>query len=123
MEEILACDDIHMSFVQIAFSLKTKEEVTHLMSYFSEPFAKILLDRLAYQAGHLSDQERLRIEELFNIEHPYFGRMKVMGNPSPEEAMMCGFLRKTLKEVRDLAQEQRQKALQLIRIGHPISTV
>lgn len=57
--------------------------------------------QLGYSFGYLSFPERKRLEELFDVEHPIFGKASVLGEPTHEEAFLCGKLGKTLMELRN----------------------
>ena len=57
---------------------------------------------LGYYAGYNSNEVRERVEELFECEHPVFGKIKELGPPTTKEAFDCGFKRITLKELRSL---------------------
>lgn len=59
---------------------------------------------LAYHAGYFDDETRERVERLFDCEHPIFGKFLEMGQPTSDEAVQCGFQRKTLKEIRNQKQ-------------------
>lgn len=46
---------------------------------------KILKVNLAYWAAYGSDEQRERIERLYDCEHPYFGKFKENGRPTTQE--------------------------------------
>jgi hypothetical protein len=56
---------------------------------------------IGYYAGYGSNDDRARIEELFECSHPVFGSVTKNGIPSGKEALKCGLNAKTLNEVRE----------------------
>lgn len=74
------CADVH-----------SKEEAEFLISFLSStrPISQVKSD-LGYFFGRASFPERLRLEELFQCEHPIFGSAKELGQPLPEEAYILG---------------------------------
>jgi hypothetical protein len=60
---------------------------------------KIVNSNIGYYAGYGSNEDRERIEGLFECSHPVFGSAK-FGIPTAEEAFECGKQVKTLSEIR-----------------------
>lgn len=50
----------------------------------------ILKVNLAYWAAYGSNEQRERIERLYDCEHPYFGSFKENGRPTTDEASELG---------------------------------
>jgi len=65
--------------------------VVHTMGFDKtrEEAEKIERINLGYFAGYYDHETRLRVERLFNCEHPVFGKAKD-GVPTPEEAFEMG---------------------------------
>lgn len=61
---------------------------------------EIVNTNIGYYAGYGSNEDRKRIEELFECSHPIFGSVKQNGVPTGKEAFRCGNEHKTLNEVR-----------------------
>ena len=55
---------------------------------------------IGYYAGYGSNDDRVRIEELFECSHPVFGSVKNNGIPTGKEAFECGRTGQTLEAVR-----------------------
>lgn len=68
----------------------------------NEPLSalQIVNSNIGYYAGYGSNEDRKRIEELFECSHPVFGAVKENGVPTGEEAFECGKSGKTLEAVR-----------------------
>ncbi len=89
--------------------LKYKEDLIHYMAkkYFindSHSIARAtehVNKSIGYMAGYLDPLQRQVIEEKYGVEHPYFGKIKEMGQPSQYEAYACGILNITLKSLRE----------------------
>ena len=65
------------------------EEVAEIASFYSmtpEDARSRLLSNIGYVTGYFSNAEADRILDLFQTEHPVFGRT----HPSPEEAYRLG---------------------------------
>lgn len=61
-----------------------------------------LKSHLGFAAARFPIDQRLLIEEFFDVECPVFGRAAIMGEPSPIESYKCGLeFGLTLKELRD----------------------
>lgn len=54
---------------------------------------------IGYYAGYGSNDDRARIEELFECSHPVFGPIKQNGTPTAKEALKCGITGKNLDNV------------------------
>lgn len=93
------------------YTAKTKEEAEDVLT----DYAKVLMEHfkfdlreamkeaskdIGYLGGYLSPGQRHQLEELFDVEHPVFGRMKEKGTPSVMDALAAGFAvgRQRLKE-------------------------
>jgi hypothetical protein len=50
----------------------------------------IAKSNIGYWAAYGSRQDRERIEELFDCEHPVFGSVKENGHPTPQQAFEAG---------------------------------
>jgi hypothetical protein len=83
-----------------AMEVKTAEEAAEyyealidwMMTYWHEDRAKaegIVKQNLGYFAGYYDHETRLRVEELYNCQHPVFGAASA-GAPTPEEAFEAG---------------------------------
>lgn len=55
---------------------------------------------IGYYAGYGSNDDRKRIEELFECSHPVFGSIKKNGSPTGKEAFECGRTGQTLDTIR-----------------------
>jgi hypothetical protein len=80
-----------------AQKIKTKEEakqylddyISHIMKETGKDYnyaSRTAKDNLGYYAGYYNETTNLRIQELFEVEHPIFGK----GIPTPEEAWEAG---------------------------------
>lgn len=75
---------------------------------------KILKVNLAYWAAYGSEEQRERIERLYECEHPYFGKISENGRPTTAEAFELGANRakgegpQTLADLRKKIQEMMQ---------------
>lgn len=47
---------------------------------------------LGYIAGYHGNDTRVRVERLYQCEHPIFGKLTEMGEPTTEEALAAGIL-------------------------------
>ena len=61
---------------------------------------------IAYHAAYYSDETRLRVETLYDCEHPIFGKFAQFGQPTSDEALELGIRMgqgnfKTLEQLRD----------------------
>ena len=66
-----------------------KAEAAELAEFYKIPFDQAradLLSDIGYCTGYLDPAAADRIMDLFETEHPYFGRT----HPSPEEALRMG---------------------------------
>ncbi len=61
---------------------------------------QIVNANIGYYAGYGSNEDRKRIELLFECSHPIFGSVKENGIPTGKEAFECGNQHKTLSEIR-----------------------
>jgi hypothetical protein len=61
---------------------------------------KAAKSNLAYWAGYYSNEIRTQIEQVFDCEHPIFGKISQLGPPTSQEAFQCGVQQVTLKELR-----------------------
>lgn len=66
----------------------------------------IIKENLGYRAGYHSDEIRHRVEDLFDCEHPVFGKISINGSPTFDEAFRLGQLmvsgdRMTLSQYRE----------------------
>ena len=61
---------------------------------------EIVNTNIGYYAGYGSNDDRKRIEDLFDCSHPIFGSIKGNGIPTGKEALECGKSGKTLTEIR-----------------------
>ena len=68
----------------------------------NEPLSalQIVNANIGYYAGYGSNDDRKRIEELFECSHPVFGSVKQNGIPTGKEAFECGKSGRTLEDVR-----------------------
>lgn len=68
----------------------------------NEPLSalQIVNSNIGYYAGYGSNEDRKRIEELFECSHPVFGSVKENGVPTGKEAFECGKSGQTLEDVR-----------------------
>jgi hypothetical protein len=55
-----------------------------------EEIETITRSNLGYYAGYYSAETRLRVEKLFECEHPIFGSIAKNGSPTPEQAFKMG---------------------------------
>lgn len=62
---------------------------------------QIVNANIGYYAGYGSNDDRARIEELFECSHPVFGAVKKNGVPTGKEAFECGRTGQTLEAVRN----------------------
>ncbi len=67
-----------------------------------EEAEKIARKNIGYYTGYFTHEERARVEDLYECEHPIFGSIKEMGVPTPTESMQCGIKKITLKELRKI---------------------
>lgn len=68
------------------------------MTKSAEEIAK---SNIGYWTGYYNYEDRARVEDLFDCEHPIFGKFSEMGIPSADEVFQCGFHNITLKELRE----------------------
>jgi len=68
-----------------------EECVKHTMSFgrSKEEAIEIEKKNLGYYAGYYDRATRLRVEDLFDCDHPFFGKAKD-SEPTPEEAFNIG---------------------------------
>jgi hypothetical protein len=62
------------------------EEMVSVLEYEPEKARVIVLRNIGYYTGYLDHETADRVMELFDTEHPYFGRK----HPSPEEILKMG---------------------------------
>jgi hypothetical protein len=70
-------------------SALVEQEAAEMAELYSKPLEemrKVLLSNIGYATGYLTHAQADRIFELFDTEHPYFGR----SHPSPEDALRMG---------------------------------
>ena len=69
----------------------------------NEPLSalQIVNSNIGYYAGYGSNEDRKRIEDLFDCSHPIFGAVKEGGIPTGKEALECGKTGQTLESVRN----------------------
>lgn len=77
---------------RICFNFLIKAYVKHNPNIDHEHAVKEVKNKLGYFAGYYSNEQRQRVEELYDVEHPILGRFSEMGAPTPSEAMQCGML-------------------------------
>ena len=65
-----------------------------------EELDKNLREFLGYRAASYDDNVRRRVEKYFNTEHPYFGKLSLLGKPTASEAYQCGLRNITLQQLR-----------------------
>jgi hypothetical protein len=72
-----------------------EELVAHSMAFghAREEAEAIERKSLGYYAGYFDADTRVRVERLFQCEHPFFGKIAERGQPTPEAAYDLGFLR------------------------------
>lgn len=95
----------------------THKEIQKDPSNSYEFHMKKIKDRIGYFAGYYGIETRKRVEEYFDTQHPIFGRVDDVTEPTIEEAMTCGKLRaighdidlKTLREKRQLLKMLRHE--------------
>lgn len=71
-----------------------------------EEMLKSIKSKLGYYASYYGLDVRHRVEKIYDTEHPVFGKITEMGEPSSEEALQCGMYGLTLKELRNLTTEE-----------------
>lgn len=72
----------------------------HIKSNEPMTALQIVNSNIGYYAGYGSNEDRKRIEELFECSHPVFGSVKTNGIPTGKEAFECGKSGQTLEAVR-----------------------
>lgn len=77
---------------------------------------------IGYIAGYLTRDERERVEELFDCEHPFLGSIKKMGRPTGEEVFLCGYLMKPLEEIRKMPEEELRIIKQAAGLNQSLNT-
>ena len=55
-----------------------------------EEAARVMRSNIGYWTGYCSDETAIRVQRLFQCEHPVFGSMEHDGPPTPEEALRKG---------------------------------
>ena len=87
------------SAIEAKSNLEAKKILQHLVFKFQtrnkgvsdEDATLIIKSRIGYYAGYFDDSVRERVEQLYDTEHPMFGKFVEMGAPSSAEAYQCGY--------------------------------
>lgn len=84
--------------LEALFEIMKKQQSKFLSD---EEILRAVKHNIGYVAGYRTFANRIRVELLFDCEHPVFGKVSIMGEPTAEEAITCGKQDITLKELRD----------------------
>lgn len=98
-------------FLDKAMSITTKDSAVALLMLYSSYIASennislkealdIAKSNIAYYTGYVNPNTREIVEELFDCEHPIFGKIKENGNPTSKECFYCGYHNITLNVYR-----------------------
>jgi hypothetical protein len=68
-------------------AITDRDEAQEFKRAYTEQFPDVADNNLGYLAGYCSNDEMLRIFDLFDVEHPIFGRTI----PTSLEALRAGF--------------------------------
>ena len=92
-------DDLTFSgILSLAMKVETKEEASKFIDNYTQYLTKtgnksveeareVAEINVGYWTGYMSNEVGLRVLDLYDIDHPYFGRTR----PSPQEALKIGY--------------------------------
>lgn len=97
-------------------TLEADEEESEFLRKIVSEMAFSTREMIGYSAGQFIPEQRLRIEDILDIEHPVFGKISEVGPPTTAEAFMLGTawakgICKTLKELRVIGIENLKKLI------------